>query len=121
MIAWCQMIALLWYQPCLTFSQCLVCPPSEVEGEFTLALWLIGDFAWVPNAGCVRPLQGVWFNSGLDRMEDSMDLGIVKGKCIRFIVLYPPKCSHDIPSLAGLYTRTPFQSPAGYSRAVGSI
>ena len=27
-----------------------------------------------------------------------------KGKGIQFIVLYPPKCSHDLPSLAGLYT-----------------
>ena len=33
----------------------------------------------------------------------------VKGKGIRFIVLYPPKRSHN--SLAGLYTRKPFQSP----------
>ena len=44
-----------------------------------------------------------------------------KGKGIRFIVLYPPKCSHDLPPLAGLYTRKPFQSPGGYSRATGSI
>ena len=42
-------------------------------------------------------------------------------KGIRFIVLYPPKCSHDLPPLAGLYTRIPFQSPEGYFRAVGSI
>ena len=27
---------------------------------------------------------------------------------IRFIVLYPPKCSHDLPPLAGLYTQKPF-------------
>ena len=27
------------------------------------------------------------------------------GKGIRFIVLYPPKCSHNLPSLAGPYTR----------------
>ena len=40
---------------------------------------------------------------------------------IRFIVLYPPKCSHDLPPLAGLYTRKPFQSPGGYSRAASSI
>ena len=38
-----------------------------------------------------------------------------KGKGIRFIVLYPPKCSHNLPPLAGLYTRKPFQSPGGYS------
>ena len=30
---------------------------------------------------------------------------------IRFIVLYPPKCSHNLPPLAGLNTRKPFQSP----------
>ena len=30
---------------------------------------------------------------------------------IRFIVLYPPKCSNNLLSLAGLYTRKPFQSP----------
>ena len=30
--------------------------------------------------------------------------------------LYPPKCSEDLPSLAGLYTLRPFQSPEGYSR-----
>ena len=35
--------------------------------------------------------------------------------------LYPPKCSHDLPSLAGLYTRKPFQSPKRYARAAGSI
>ena len=44
-----------------------------------------------------------------------------KGKSIRFIVLYPPKCSRDIPPRAGLYTRKPFQSPGGNTRAVGSI
>ena len=44
----------------------------------------------------------------------------IRIKGIRFIVLYPPKCSHDLPPLAGLYTRKPFQSPEGYSRAVGS-
>ena len=44
-----------------------------------------------------------------------------KGKGIWFIVLYQPKCSHDLPPLAGLYTRKPFQSPGGYSRATGSI
>ena len=45
----------------------------------------------------------------------------VKGKGSRFIVLYPPWRSHDLPLLAGLYTRKPFQSPGGYSRATGSI
>ena len=25
--------------------------------------------------------------------------------------MYPPKCSHDLPPLAGLYTRKSFQSP----------
>ena len=30
------------------------------------------------------------------------------GKGIRFIVLYPPKRSHELPPLAGLYTRKPF-------------
>ena len=32
-------------------------------------------------------------------------------KGVGFIVLYPPECSHDLPPLAGLYTRTLFQSP----------
>ena len=45
---------------------------------------------------------------------------IIKGKGIQFIVLYPPKHSHNLLPLAGLYTRTPFQSPGGYSRAVSS-
>ena len=44
-----------------------------------------------------------------------------RGVLVKFIVLCPPKCSHDLPSLAGLYTRKPFQSPEGYSRAAGSI
>ena len=43
------------------------------------------------------------------------------GKGIRSIVLYPPKCSHDLPPLAGLYTQKPFQYPEAYSRAVRSI
>ena len=43
------------------------------------------------------------------------------GKGIRFIVLYPPKRSHDLPPLAGMYTRKPIQSPGGYSRATGCI
>ena len=33
-----------------------------------------------------------------------------KGKCTRVIVLYPPKRSHDLPPLAGLYTRKPFHA-----------
>ena len=37
-----------------------------------------------------------------------------KSKGIRFIVLYPPKCSHDLPPIASLYARKPFQSPGGY-------
>ena len=41
----------------------------------------------------------------------AIHLFVCKGKGIRFIVLYPPKRSHDLPSLAGLYTRKPFQSP----------
>ena len=45
----------------------------------------------------------------------------IKGKGIWFIALYPPKRSHDLPPLAGLYTRKPFQSPGGYSRATGII
>ena len=43
---------------------------------------------------------------GIDRIHP---VGLIKG--IRFIVLYPLKCSHDLLSLAGLYTRKPFQSP----------
>ena len=35
-----------------------------------------------------------------------------KGKGIRYIILYPPKCSHDLPSLAGLYTKYHF-NPRG--------
>ena len=45
----------------------------------------------------------------------------VKGRGNQFIVLYLPKCSHDLHPLIGLYTRKPFQSPKGYSRAAGSI
>ena len=37
-----------------------------------------------------------------------------KGKDIRFIVLYSPKRSHNLPLLAGLYTRKPFQSLSNY-------
>ena len=44
-----------------------------------------------------------------------------KVKGIRFIVLYPPKRSHVLPPLAGLYTWKRFQSPGGYPRATGSI
>ena len=25
--------------------------------------------------------------------------------------MYPPKCTHDLPSLAGLYTQKPFHYP----------
>ena len=58
--------------------------------------------------------------------EISLSIGGIKeitGKGIRFkvLVLYPPKCSHDLPSLVGLYTRKPFQSPGRYSTATGSI
>ena len=38
-----------------------------------------------------------------------MSVYLIKG--IRFIVLYPPKCSHNLPPLVGLYTRKTFQSP----------
>ena len=36
-------------------------------------------------------------------------------KGIRFIVLYPPKCSHDLPSLAG---RDIPEQPAAYSQGL---
>ena len=45
----------------------------------------------------------------------------LKGKGIRFIALYPLKCSHNLPSIAGLYTQKPFLYPEGYSRASGSL
>ena len=45
----------------------------------------------------------------------------IKVEGIQFIVLYPQKHSHDLPRLAGLYTRKSFQYPEGYSRATGSI
>ena len=42
-----------------------------------------------------------------------------KGKGIRFRVLYPPKCSHDLPPLAGLYTWKPNPSfPPSISKSV---
>ena len=35
----------------------------------------------------------------------------MSNKGIRFISLYPPKCSHEPPPIAGLYTQKPFNSP----------
>ena len=51
-----------------------------------------------------------------DWMGKSLSISLIymrisKGKGIQFIVLYPPKRSHDLPLLAGLYTQKPFQSP----------
>ena len=60
-------------------------------------------------------------NGGLCACSDKYGTPGIKGKGIRYIVLYPPKCSHDLPPLAGLYTREPFQFPEEYSRAAGSI
>ena len=40
-------------------------------------------------------------------------LGIYKGKGIRFIVLYPPKCSHDLPPLAGTVHTETISIPQG--------
>ena len=60
----------------------------------------------------------VSFYTGLTPVMSCIDQ---LNKGIRFIVLYPPRCSHDLPPLAGLYTRKPFQSPEGYSKAAGSI
>ena len=54
-------------------------------------------------------------------IKQQLDQSKGKDKGIRFIVLYPPKRSHDLLPLAGLYTRKPFQSPGGYSRTTGSI
>ena len=61
--------------------------------------------------------QGLWHDGhDTQTVSDShvtVMIYIIKGIGIRFIVLYPPKCSHNLPSLAGLYTRTPFQSRTG--------
>ena len=38
---------------------------------------------------------------------------ICKGKGIRFIVLYPPKCSHDLPPLAGTVHTETISIPRG--------
>ena len=54
----------------------------------------------------------------LGKTRENLFKGI---KGIQFIVMYPPKHSHNLPPLAGLYTWIPFQSPWGYSRATGSI
>ena len=37
----------------------------------------------------------------------------IKGKGIRFIVLYPPKCSHDLPPLAGTVHTETISIPRG--------
>ena len=75
-----------------------------------------------PNINGRRVVK--FFNEFLPVYQETNNyrlLAHVKSKGIRFIDLYPPKCSHDLPPLAGLYTRKPFQSPEGYSRAAGSI
>ena len=38
---------------------------------------------------------------------------IYKGKGIQFIVLYPPKCSHDLPPLAGTVHTETISIPRG--------
>ena len=53
---------------------------------------------------------------GVSRMFSSSPLTLSAplkgiGKGIRFIVLYPPKRSHNLPPLAGLYTLKPFNPP----------
>ena len=63
---------------------------------------------WFCCIGKIDSMANIWCNKG-------------KGKGMRFIDLYPLKCPHNLPPLAGLYTRKPFQSPGGYSRAAGSI
>ena len=71
--------------------------------------------------------QGLWHDGhDTQTVSDShvtvmIYISMDKGKGIRFIVLYPSKCSHNLPSLAGLYAQKPFQSPEGYSRADGGI
>ena len=47
--------------------------------------------------------------AGVKEMTQWMIVEVHKG--IRFIILYRPKCSHNLPPLAGLCTRKPFQSP----------
>ena len=42
---------------------------------------------------------------------------MVKVKTYSVHSLVPPRCSHDLPSRAGMYTRRPSQSTEGYSRA----
>ena len=42
-------------------------------------------------------------------------------KGIRFIVLYPPKRSHDLPPLAGTVHIETISISRGYSRATDSI
>ena len=50
--------------------------------------------------------QGLWHDGhDTQTVSDShvtVMIYIIKGIGIRFIVLYPPKCSHNLPSLAGL-------------------
>ena len=85
--------------------------------------WLVTDwhfpFKYFLEKAFVRELSvkesgGFWCRSheqvsGASIMVTDCIKG--KGKGIRFIVLYPPKCSHNyLPSLAGQYTRKPFQS-----------
>ena len=41
------------------------------------------------------------------------DHNIGKGKGIRFRVLYPPKCSHDLPPLAGTVHTETISIPQG--------
>ena len=46
-------------------------------------------------------------------MTDAKRQTIQKGKGIRFIVLYPPKCSHDLPPLAGTVHTETISIPRG--------
>ena len=51
--------------------------------------------------------------SGLKIPEIGVTLTPYKGKGIRFRVLYPPKCSHDLPPLAGTVHTETISIPQG--------
>ena len=91
---------------------------SETDPECSLNLcrrWM--SISW-SESGKDIGMECTWldlklFDSFFMLRADLIDDRILKGKGIRFIVLYPPKRSHNLPPLAGTVHTETISIPRG--------
>ena len=104
----------------------ILCPLRSSEQprvHFQFFFWLILNMEWISGLGdaelasCLSGKEGeilcLSHKSFASLNVWCKHVMMIYNKGIRFIVLYPPKCSHDLPPLAGTVHTETISIPRG--------